>query len=105
MPRAILSTCPPHDLTVAHQFDFGRAPSRIEWRAVSSKDPSTQTNRLLERKSLWLVRPLGLEKVRAQAELMEAKASASIRPRRGTLPTPPSASFLGDLAAAERRHE
>src|SRR5262245_13612843 len=28
----------------------------------------------LERKSLWLVRPLGLEKVRAHAELMEAES-------------------------------
>ena len=28
----------------------------------------------LERKSLWLARPLGLEKVRAQAELMEAES-------------------------------
>jgi rubrerythrin len=28
----------------------------------------------LERKSLWLSRPLGLEKVRAQAELMEAES-------------------------------
>ena len=28
----------------------------------------------IERKSLWLMRPLGLEKVRAQAEVMEAEA-------------------------------
>lgn len=28
----------------------------------------------LERKSLWLLRPLGLDKVRAQAELMEAES-------------------------------
>ena len=30
----------------------------------------------IERKSLWLARPLGLEKVRAQAELMEAETQA-----------------------------
>jgi erythrin-vacuolar iron transport family protein len=59
----------------------------------------------VERKSVWLLRPLGLDKVRAQAELMEAESKrfyvqaarhssdASIR------------QLLGDLAAEERRHE
>lgn len=105
MPRAIPSTCPPHDLTVAHQFDFGRASSRIEWRAVSSKDPSTQTNRFLERKSLWLVRPLGLEKVRAQAELMEAESKRFYQTAARHSTDATIRQLLGDLAAAERRHE
>lgn len=59
----------------------------------------------VERKSVWLLRPLGLDKVRAQAELMEAESKrfyvqaarhssdASIR------------QLLGDLAAEEKRHE
>ena len=58
----------------------------------------------LKHEPIWMVRPLGLDKVRAQAEAMEeetrrfyeralAKASdASIR------------KLLGDLAAAEREH-
>jgi rubrerythrin len=59
----------------------------------------------VERKSVWLLRPLALDKVRAQAELMEAESKrfyvraarqssdASIR------------QLLGDLAAEEKRHE
>jgi rubrerythrin len=59
----------------------------------------------VERKSVWLSRPLGLDTVRAQAELMEAESKrfyvraarhssdASIR------------QLLGDLAAEEKRHE
>ena len=59
----------------------------------------------VERKSVWLLRPLGLDTVRAHAELMEAESKrfyvraarhssdASIR------------QLLGDLAAEEKRHE
>jgi len=59
----------------------------------------------VERKSMWLLRPLGLDTVRAQAELMEAESKrfyvraarhssdASIR------------QLLGDLAAEEKPHE
>ena len=59
----------------------------------------------VERRSVWLSRPLGLDAVRAQAELMEAESKrfygraarhssdASIR------------QLLGDLAAEEKRHE
>jgi rubrerythrin len=59
----------------------------------------------VERKSVWLSRPLGLDTVRAHAELMEAESKrfyvraarhssdASIR------------QLLGDLAAEEKRHE
>ena len=48
----------------------------------------------LERKSLWLLRPLGLEKARAQAELMEAETKRFYLAGRGTRPTPPSVSSL-----------
>lgn len=59
----------------------------------------------LERKSLWLLRPLGLEKVRAQAELMEAESKRfyQIAARHST--DVAIRQLLGDLAAEERRHE
>lgn len=59
----------------------------------------------LERKAIWLMRPLGLEKVRAQAELMEAESKRfyQMAARRST--DVAIRQLLGDLAAEERRHE
>ena len=59
----------------------------------------------LERKSIWLLRPLGLDKVRAQAELMEAESKRfyQMAARRST--DVAIRQLLGDLAAEERRHE
>ena len=59
----------------------------------------------LERKSLWLARPLSLEKVRAQAELMEAETKRFylVGARHST--DAAIRQLLGDLAAEERRHE
>jgi rubrerythrin len=59
----------------------------------------------VERKPVWLTRPLGLEKVREQAELMEAEtrrfyARAARRSQDAAI-----RQLLGDLAAEERRHE
>ena len=59
----------------------------------------------VQRQPVWLVRPLRLETVRAQAELMEAEtkrfyASAARRSRDASV-----RQLLGDLAAEERRHE
>jgi erythrin-vacuolar iron transport family protein len=59
----------------------------------------------LKRPSFWLVSPLGLEKVRAQAELMEAESkrfylTAARHSTDAAIRQP-----LGDLAAEERRHE
>ena len=59
----------------------------------------------LERKSVWLGRPLGLEKVRAEAELMEVETkrfyeSAAKRSTDATV-----RQLLGDLAVEESRHE
>ena len=60
---------------------------------------------LVERKSVWLLRPLGLDKVRAQAELMEAE-SKRFYLRAARLSSDASIrQLLGDLAAEERRHE
>ena len=59
----------------------------------------------VERQPVWLARPLGLDKVREQAELMEAEtkrfyARAARRSRDASV-----RQLLGDLAAEERRHE
>jgi rubrerythrin len=59
----------------------------------------------LERKSLWLLRPLGLEKVRAQAELMEAESKRFYQTAARHSTDVAIRQLLGDLAAEERRHE
>ena len=59
----------------------------------------------LERKSLWLLRPLGLEKVRAQAELMEAESKRFYQRAARHSTDAAMRQLLGDLAAEERRHE
>jgi rubrerythrin len=59
----------------------------------------------IERKPVWLVRPLRLDKVREQAELMEAE-SKRFYTRAARHATDASIrQLLGDLAAEERRHE
>jgi erythrin-vacuolar iron transport family protein len=58
-----------------------------------------------ERKPDWLVRPLGIEKVRGQAEAMERQAQrfyVEAAKRAGDAST---RKLLGDLAAAEQSHE
>ena len=62
-------------------------------------------NGFVARKPIWLTRPLGLEKVRAQAELMELETKrfytrAALRCRDVA-----TRQLLDDLAAAERQHE
>jgi erythrin-vacuolar iron transport family protein len=59
----------------------------------------------IERKSLWLNRPLGLEKVRAQAELMEAESKHFYLAVARHSTDAAIRQLLGDLAAEERRHE
>src|SRR5690242_21610004 len=59
----------------------------------------------LERKSIWLMRPLGLEKVRAQAELMEAESKRFYQTAARRSTDAAIRQLLGDLAAEERRHE
>jgi rubrerythrin len=59
----------------------------------------------IERKPVWLSRPLGLDKVREQAELMEAETRrfyvrAARRSQDATI-----RQLLDDLAAEERRHQ
>ena len=59
----------------------------------------------IERKSLWLARPLSLEKVRAQAELMEAETKRFYLAGARHSTDAAIRQLLGDLAAEERRHE
>ncbi|HTW54609.1 MAG TPA: ferritin family protein [Stellaceae bacterium] len=59
----------------------------------------------LERKSLWLSKPLGLDKVRAQAELMEAESKRFYQTAARHSTDAAVRQLLGDLAAEERRHE
>ncbi|HEX5176369.1 MAG TPA: ferritin family protein, partial [Chthoniobacteraceae bacterium] len=58
-----------------------------------------------ERKPDWLVRPLGIEKVRQQAEAMESQAERFyVEAAKGTTDAA-TRKLLGDLAAEERAHE
>jgi rubrerythrin len=59
----------------------------------------------IERKSIWLLRPLGLDKVRAQAELMEAESKRFYQTAARQSSDATIRQLLGDLAAEERRHE
>jgi erythrin-vacuolar iron transport family protein len=59
----------------------------------------------LERKSLWLLRPLRVEKVRAQAELMEAESRRFYQNAARRSTDAAIRQLLGDLAAEEHRHE
>jgi rubrerythrin len=58
-----------------------------------------------ERKPDWLVRPLGLQKVRAQAEEMERSAKRFYEQAAARTGDAGIRKLLGDLAAAEGRHE
>jgi erythrin-vacuolar iron transport family protein len=58
-----------------------------------------------ERKPDWLVRPLGIEKVRAAAETMEAQAHRFYVEAAKRTKDASTRKLLGDLAAAEVGHE
>jgi erythrin-vacuolar iron transport family protein len=59
----------------------------------------------VQRQPVWLSRPLGLEKVRAQAELMEAETKRFYARAARRTGDAAIRQLLGDLAAEERRHE
>jgi erythrin-vacuolar iron transport family protein len=58
-----------------------------------------------ERKPDWLVRPLGLDKVRARAEAMERQAERFYIEAAKRTADASTRKLLGDLAAAESGHE
>lgn len=57
------------------------------------------------RKPVWMTRPLGLEKVREQAELMEAETKRFYSRAARRSQDASIRQLLGDLAEEERRHE
>jgi len=59
----------------------------------------------IERKPLWLVQPIDLEKFRAQAEVMEAESRMFYAKAARQATDAGIRQLLGDLAAAEARHE
>ena len=60
---------------------------------------------MMQRKPVWLMRPLGLDKVRAQAELMEAESKRFYVTAARKSGDAAVRQLLGDLAAEERKHE
>jgi rubrerythrin len=58
-----------------------------------------------ERRPDWLVRPLGIDAVRAQAETMERQAHLFYLEATKRTTDAATRKLLGDLAAAEQRHE
>src|SRR5262245_47121643 len=53
---------------------------------------------------IWMVRPLGLDKVRAQAEAMEVETRRFYERAQARASDASIRKLLGDLAAAEREH-
>jgi len=58
-----------------------------------------------DRRPDWLVRPLGIEKIRAQAERMEEQAYRFYVEAARRVTDASTRKLLGDLAAAEKSHE
>lgn len=59
----------------------------------------------IERKPLWLMQPINLEKIRAQAEIMEAESRRFYAKAARQATDASIRQLLGDLAAAEAEHE
>jgi rubrerythrin len=59
----------------------------------------------VKRKAIWLLRPLGLDTVREQAELMELETKRFYTRAAARSTDASIRQLLGDLAAEERRHE
>lgn len=59
----------------------------------------------VERKPVWLVRPLGLGTVRKQVEVMEGETLRFYEQAMTRISDPSTRKLLGDLAEIERQHE
>jgi len=59
----------------------------------------------VERKPVWLVRPLGLATVRRQVEVMEGETLRFYERAMARVSDPSTRKLLGDLAEVERQHE
>ncbi|MGA9936986.1 MAG: iron exporter MbfA, partial [Candidatus Acidiferrales bacterium] len=58
----------------------------------------------VERRSTWLVRPLGINAVRKQVEVMEAETRRFYERALQQVSNPDTRKLLGDLAEVERQH-
>jgi rubrerythrin len=58
----------------------------------------------IHRKPVWMIRPLGLNAVRRQAEVMETETRRFYERAAGTVTEASTRKLLGDLAEAERKH-
>jgi len=58
----------------------------------------------LERRPMWLVRPLGLNAVRKQVEIMELESRQFYEHALDKISDPSTRKLLGDLAEVERQH-
>ena len=79
-----------------HQKKFGEHIPLIRRQDVKG---------FIRRKPIWLVRPLGLDAVRKQAENMEFEAARFYEQAAQRTSDASIRKFLGDLAEAERQHE
>jgi rubrerythrin len=61
-------------------------------------------NGFVQRRPVWLVRPLGLEAVRKQAEVMELETRRFYEQAMGRITDASTRRLLGDLAETEREH-
>lgn len=59
----------------------------------------------ITRKPVWLVRPLGINVVRRQAEIMEVETRQFYEKAQGRVSDASVRKLLGDLAEVERRHQ
>lgn len=58
----------------------------------------------VQRRPVWMIRPLGINTVRRQAELMETETQRFYERAAGLTTDASTRKLLGDLAEAERRH-
>ena len=84
-----------HRLIELHRARFGEHIPLIRRQHVKG---------FVERKPIWLVRPLGLSAVRKQTELMELETKRFYEAAARRTNDAGIRQLLGDLAAEERRH-
>src|SRR5438477_9230860 len=58
----------------------------------------------VHRKPVWMIRPLGINTVRRQAEIMETETRRFYERAAGKVSDASTRKLLGDLAEAERKH-
>ncbi|MBC7141025.1 MAG: VIT1/CCC1 transporter family protein [Rhodobacteraceae bacterium] len=85
-----------HSLIERHRARFGEVIPLIRREHVAG---------FYARRPVWLVENLGLERIRSEAEAMEHDAAAFYRRAAQSTQDAETRKLLGDLAAAEARHE